>query len=165
MKTIKITALALLTLLLCSCSSEDDSTSSGNDLFINFTLNGTDISITGDAEVISAFSGDGFINLVINGSVGTIGNSDYARIALSIPERTVDSGTYNFSADISQSNQYRCNIVTSASEYLGSGSVTITANDGETISGTFSGTSFNPNGSVSQEITNGSFKAISNPNQ
>jgi len=142
-----------------SCSSDNEETTGTNDLFITFTLNGEEIDIRGDARVASAFSG---VNLSINGNNNLpLTDPNYIRIALLIPDKNVEPGTYPFSGDVFTSGLYHCRIIVKGStiQSLNSGNLVITSNTNKTIDGTFSGSA--TIGNETYAVTNGSFRAIS----
>ncbi len=164
MKTIKKTiyvTLLCLSVILASCSSSDDSGDGGDggtggEEFLTAKVDGSNFAAAQTpAVIVGATSGNGLMTFqggtnegnTIRGSVfnyngeGTYTTGDNITNVNSLSYITLPNNLWNSTFDI------------------GSGTITITSDDGTTIEGTFSFEGFNADDSSTKTITEGSFKA------
>jgi hypothetical protein len=169
MKFLKTFFTLAFTLLLifttASCSSDDDNDNSGSgETFISFNLNGTDYNFNGGFNVISAFSGE--LKVAINGN-DQLDESDPNNVDLAIflPDYTVSSGTFPIANTPFDGDDYDISFTIGSQSFLGltSGTVTITSNQNGLIEGSFEGVRVEDDGTTSLTVTDGSFRAVSNP--
>lgn len=152
MKKLSYVFFVLISLCVISCSSDDNS-SNGDDLFIKFTANGTEYNF--EPATLTSLSrlimGDREINDV------------YTRISLWMPVTPVLGShdiTDDFPSDSNIDTLYNANFWLGDDTYEAtSGTFTLTQVSSEYLSGTFSFTATNDEGTTI-EITNGSFRAF-----
>jgi len=166
MKTIKKTiyiSFLCLAVILASCSSSDDNNNDGDDggtdgaEYLTAKVDGASFEAAqSPAVIVGATSGNGLMTFqggtnegnTIRGSVfnyngaGTYTTGDNITNVNSLSYITLPNNIWNSTFDI------------------GSGTITITSDDGTTIEGTFSFEGYNAEGQTTKTITEGNFKAI-----
>ncbi|PHS67200.1 MAG: hypothetical protein COB12_04705 [Flavobacterium sp.] len=164
-KTIYVTFLCL-SVILASCSGDDDNNDGDDDggtggtggtEFLTAKVDGANFEAAqSPAVIVGATSGNGLMTFqggtnegkTIRGSVfnydgaGTYTTGDNITNVNSLSYITLPNNLWNSTFDI------------------GSGTITITSDDGTTIEGTFSFEGFNASDGTTKNITEGSFKAI-----
>jgi len=152
-----------------ACSSDDDNAEENNNgngngngngnatEFLTAKVDGTDFEAAQDPAVIVAATINSGI-LAIQG-----GQNDGQTIRATI--NGYDGvGTYTTGDGLANTNQLMYVTVTPVASWMstfniGSGTLTVTSDDGETIEGTFSFEGFNAENNTTKNITEGSFKA------
>ena len=165
MKTLKNTfRILFLTLAVgfTSCSSDDDNGGGsggggGGEEFLIAKVDGADFEAAQDpAVIVSATTSNGV--LTFHG-----GNNSGNTIRGTIQSYT-GVGTYTTGDNLTNVNSLTY-LTLPANAWMstfdiGSGTVTITSDDGTTVEGTFSFEGYNASDQTTKSITNGSFKAI-----
>ncbi|WP_033957412.1 DUF6252 family protein [Psychroserpens jangbogonensis] len=158
MKTLKTMfakiAFILLTLVLSSCSSNDDSTNSEqSNYYLTAKVDGVNFSI--DIVTVSTLA-DETDFYVISG----VGENTSIGLTLESP---ISVGTFTTGVAEIVALTYQTNspfVVFGASQDVGSGTITITENNANYIKGTFSFTGINQLDNSTKEISEGAFKAV-----
>jgi len=163
MKLASISILSIL-LFLISCNKDDEKSNPplAENYFLTAKIDGVDF--TADASSLVSFGADGtgFFNIK-----GISSSGDFIAITLISPTAT---GTFTMSNDINNtaprstysipSGDNWSTHVLQGTEIIGSGTVTVAANNDTYMEGTFSFTGYNPLDNFSPKvITEGKFKA------
>ena len=147
----KALILLLISVMLGSCSSNDDSSDSGDSNYV-LTAKVDGVNFSRDNVVVSALNSQTDFYTILAVGDTSIG------LTLSSP---VSTGTFTASETTVFSYQQNVPfIVWGANADAGSGTITITENTDTYIKGTFSFTGFNPADNTSKEVTEGVFKAL-----
>lgn len=145
--------LLLMTVMLCRCSGDDDSTNSDQ---TGFTLTATvdGVNYSSDFVTVSALPDESDVYIISGvGEASSIGLTLESPISTGTFAPSVGGLTVLFYQDI---DPYA---VWGATEDEGSGTITITENTDTYIKGTFSFTGINPADNTTKEVTDGNFKA------
>ncbi|WP_178985196.1 hypothetical protein [Winogradskyella helgolandensis] len=161
MKNLKFKLLSLIVicgLSFTSCSSDDDSSSSGDleaDTFITFTIDSEDYSFV---DIVSAESN----SITFNGNNGEgLSDAGDTQIALWLP-----LGITNGSFDVEPGfdAEYQISFTSESLnfdfDFAESGTITVTQSTGEYVEGTFTATITNDD-DTTISIENGEFRALS----
>jgi len=161
-KTIYVTFLCL-SVILASCSSSDDDggtddgTGGTGDEFLTAKVDGSNFEAAqSPAVIVGATSGNGLMTFQGGTNEGnTIRGSVF---------NYNGAGTYTTGDNIANVNSLMYitlpNNAWSSTFDIGSGTITITSDDGTTIEGTFSFEGYNSEDQTTKTITEGNFKAI-----
>jgi hypothetical protein len=145
--------LLILSIAVSSCSSDDDSSDSGQgDYFLTAKIDGVNYS----RDFVTVSNSPDVTDVYIISGVG-----DGSSIGLTL-ESPISTGTFSPTAGRLTVLFYQENdpfMMWGATEDAGSGTITITANNATSIEGTFSFTGINPIDDSTKVITEGKFKA------
>lgn len=166
MKTIKTTiylSLVFLALVFTGCSKNNDEdggdtgSGAGGAEFLTAKVNGAVFEAAQDPAVI--------VSATTSNSVLTLhgGENDGQTIRATINGYT-GAGTYTTGDSLNNTNSLSYITINPVASWMstfdiGSGTVTVTSDDGTTVEGTFSFDGFNPTDQSTKNITEGSFKA------
>ncbi|RAR50465.1 DUF6252 family protein [Flavobacterium lacus] len=153
MKNLFYLLIAVFTLSLTSCSSDDSSTNNDDELYVRFTLNGEQKEYMDPATITS-------LRRLILGD--DMESAEYERISLWMPV-VIETGTFTITSDTP--TDANLETLYSANIWMGeevidasTGTLVITDLDAEYVKGTFSFSGTNDEGTT-VVVTNGTFRA------
>ncbi|WP_299337042.1 hypothetical protein [uncultured Psychroserpens sp.] len=157
MKLLKFNFIALFIIAglgLTSCSSDDDNSSTADDTYIRFTIDGTNYNFTNIATAQS-------LSITLNGNNGAdFSDPGDTQISIWLP-LALETGTFDVEEGFDSDYQvsFTSDPMGFDFDFANDGTITLTQTTGEYIEGTFTATITNDN-STTITLENGEFRGL-----